>query len=230
MKSESAQRYAQAAGIFFIFSIIGGGFGEAYIPATYFVSNDPAATAANLRSSEWFFRLGFASYLVEAASDIALSLIFYVLLRPINKNLALMSAFFGLVSTAVFASSQLFSFATLHFVSDAQYLNAFSPKQINALMQLSIKYYGIGSGVFMVFYGIAAALRGYLIFHSKFLPKFMGVFMLIAGLSFITRNFLLVLIPSYASQLFLFPMFITVVTFSAWLLIKGIDLHKWQDK
>lgn len=228
MTGELVQSYARAAGVLFLISIIAGGFGEAYIPSVFFVSGDSVATATNLRTSELIFRVGFASYLIEAVCDIALLLILYVLLSPVNRNLALMSAFFGLVATAVFAASQLFSFAALHFVSDAQYLSAFPPEQLNTLMLLSVKYSQLGGGIFMVFYGVATALRGYLIFCSGFLPRFLGVLLLVAGLSFIIRNFLFVLIPEYASNFFLIPMFIAVVTFAAWLLIKGIDVKKWQ--
>lgn len=229
MNNESIQYYAKMTGVLLLISIIAGAFGEAYIPSIFFIADDPAATASNLQNSELLFRAGFAGYLVEAICDVALSLLLYVLLKPVNKNLALMSAFFGLVSTSVFASSQLFSFAALYFVNDSQFLNTFTQHQLNALMLLSVKYAGLGGGVFMVFYGVATGLRGYLIFRSGFLPEFIGVLLIIAGMCFIVRSFLLVLIPDYASFLFLLPMIIAIITFTFWLLIKGVDINKWQD-
>jgi len=86
-----------------LLSFVAGGFGEAYVPSQLIVSADAAATAANIKGFGSLFRWGFAAYLVEATCDIGLSLIFYVLLRPVRKDIALLAAFFGLVGTAVFA-------------------------------------------------------------------------------------------------------------------------------
>jgi hypothetical protein len=70
------------------------------------VSSDAAATAQNFKDFEFLFRMGFVGYLIEAVCDIALSLILYVLLRPVRKDIALLASFFGLVGTAVFATSE----------------------------------------------------------------------------------------------------------------------------
>ncbi len=228
MNNESAQRYARIAGVLFLLSIIAGGFGEAYVPSKLIVSDDATATAENLRNSDLLFRAGFASYLVEAVSDIGLSLVLYVLLKPVHKNLALLAAFFGLVSTAVFACAELFHFAALLFIGNADYLRTFSADQLNTLMLLSLKFYGYGGGIFMVFYGVASVLRGYLIFRSGYLPKFLGALLLLAGLGFIIKNFLLVLAPRYASDFFLLPMLLAVVSLAAWLLVRGVDVAKLQ--
>ena len=228
MNNESVQRYARMAGVLFLTSIIAGGFGEAYVPSKLIVSGDAAATAANLRASDLLFRASFASYLVEAVCDIALSLVLYVLLRPVHRNLALLAAFFGLVSTAVFACAELFYFAALLFIGDADYLRTFSPDQLNTLMLLSLKFYGYGGGIFMVFYGVASVLRGSLMFRSGYLPRFLGALLLLAGLCFITKNILLVLAPRYASDVFLLPMFLALASLAVWLLVRGVDVAKWQ--
>lgn len=228
MKDRSIQGYARAAGALLLISMVAGGFGEAYVPLTLFVADDPMATAVNLQNNEWLFRAGFASYLVEAVCDVALSLILYLLLKPVNRDIAMLSAFFGLVSTAIFASSQLFSFAALNFVVGGPHLDSFSQSQLNTLMLLSIEYSGLGAGVFMVFYGVASVLRGWLIVRSGFLPGVLGVFLFIAGLSFILRSFLVVLIPQYASNLFLLPMFVAVAALTAWLLIRGVNVDRWE--
>jgi len=69
-----------------LLSLIAGGFGEAYVPSKLIVPSDATATAQNIKAFESLFRMGFAAYLVEAMCDIALSLIFYVLLRPVRKD------------------------------------------------------------------------------------------------------------------------------------------------
>ena len=106
MSGASAQTYARIAGVLFLISIVAGGFGEFYVPSTLIVSADATATANNIRASEWLFRLGFAGYLVEALCDIGLTLVLYVLLRRVHEELALLAAFFRLVSTAVFAAAE----------------------------------------------------------------------------------------------------------------------------
>jgi hypothetical protein len=229
-RAASVQTYARIAGVLFLLSIVAGGFGEVYVPSKIIVSADATATAKNINAFDWLFRLGFAVYLVEAVCDIALTLILYVLLRPVRKDLALLAAFFGLVSTALFGVAELFYFAASLILGGAGYLKTFSPDQLNTLALLSLKLYAYGGGIFMVFYGVAAVLRGYLIYRSGYLPKVLGMLLVLAGLGFVARNFALVLAPAYASDGFLLPMFLAAVSLTAWLLMKGVDVTKWEAK
>jgi Domain of unknown function (DUF4386) len=175
------QTYAKVAAILIPVSFVGGGFGEAYVPAKLIVPTDAAATVANLRSSEALFRWGFAAYLLEACCDITLALVFYVLVRPVHKYLALLPAFFGLVATASFAGSELFYFAPMLILKGSGYLKSFSQDQLNSLALLSLNLFGLGAVLFTVFYGVLWVLRDYLIFRSGYLPKFLGILMTIAG-------------------------------------------------
>lgn len=228
MSAKSAQVYAKATGTLLLVSIVAGAFGEFYAPNQLIVSGDATATAQNIISSRSLFRLGFASYLVEALCDVALSLCFYVLLKPVHKALALLAAFFGLVSTAVFACAELFYFAASVILDSADYLKTFSQDQVNGLAMLSVRLYGSGAGIFMAFYGLAAILRGILIFRSRYLPRFLGVLLLLGGAGFVVRNFVLLLAPRHASDWLLLPTPIAMLTLTLWLLIKGIDVAKWR--
>src|SRR3954467_6384033 len=100
------QRYARVAGVAMLLSIVFGALGEAYIPGRIIVRGEAAATAANIVAHPVLFRMGFATYLVEGICDVALSVIFYILLRPVDRNLALISAFFGMASMITFASAE----------------------------------------------------------------------------------------------------------------------------
>lgn len=222
------QTYARIAGGLFLVSMVAGFFGELYAPSHIIVSGDAAATARNVAASSALFRAGFAAYLVEAVCDISLSLVMYELLKPVRKDLALLAAFFGLVSTAVFAGAELFYFGASLIVGGAGYLKSFSADQLSSLGLLSLKMYALGGGIFMVFYGVATLIRGYLIYRSGFLPRALGALMALAGVGFIASNFLLVLAPAYASDFLLLPMFLTVVSVGGWLLIKGVDVSKWE--
>src|SRR5229473_5355642 len=132
------QRYARIAGVLFLFSLVAGGFGEAYVPSKLIVSGDAAATVANLRNFDFLYRLGFAAFLIESLCDIALALILYALLKPVNKYLSLLAAFFGLIGTALFAFAELFYFAPLLIMRGTDYLKPFAPDQLNSLILLSM--------------------------------------------------------------------------------------------
>ena len=88
VRAASVQTYARIAGVLFLLSLVAGGFGELYVPSKLIASGDATATANNINASGLLFRMGFASHLVEAVCDIALSLILYALLRPVHKDLA----------------------------------------------------------------------------------------------------------------------------------------------
>lgn len=222
------QTYARAAGVLLLLSLIAGGFGEAYVPAKLIVSSDATATAQNIKTFQSLFRMGFAGYLIEAVCDIALSLILYVLLRPVRKNIALLAAFFGLVGTAVFATSELFYLAPSLILGGGDYLKTFAPGQLDTLALLSFKLFTYGSAMFTVFYGVAWVLRGYLMFRSAYLPKFLGILMALGGLAFIVRNFLLTLAPSYAPSILLLLMLPGGLALPVWLLVKGVNVRIWE--
>jgi len=227
-RTASVQSYARIAGVLFLLSFVAGGFGEAYVPSKLIMSADASATAQNIRAFDSLFRMGFASYLVEAVCDVALSLILYVLLRPVRKDLALLTSFFGLVGTAVFAVSEFFYLAPSLILGGAGYLKTFAPDQLNTLALLSLKLFTYGGVMFTVFYGVAWVLRGYLIFRSGYLPKFLGVLMTLGGLAFIARNFLLALAPAYAPGSLLLLMLPGGLALPLWLLFRGVDVRKWE--
>jgi hypothetical protein len=226
----NVQKYARIAGVLFLFSLVAGGFGEAYVPSKLIVSGDAAATVANLRNFDFMYRLGFAAFLIESLCDIALALILYALLNPVSKELSLMAAFFGLIGTALFAFAELFYFAPLVIMRGAGYLQTFSPDQLNSLVLLSLKFYGFGGMIFTAYYGMGWIVRAYLMFHSGYLPKFLAVLMAVGGIGFVVRNFLMILAPAYASDVLLMLMFPGGLILTVWLLWKGVDVAKWNAK
>jgi Domain of unknown function (DUF4386) len=220
----SLRTCARIAGVLLLLSAIGGGLGEAYIPMKLIVAGNAAATASNIRAADSLFRFGFAAYLVEGLCDVALAWIFYLLLRPVREDLALLAAFFGLVSTATFAVCELFYLAVSLVLKDAAYLQSFTPDQRNTLAVLLLKAYSLGGGAFMAFYGVASLIRAYLMFRSGYIPRFIGVILSIAGASFVVKTFTLVLAPAYSSDVLLLPMFLALVVMTVWFLVKGVDV------
>src|SRR5215472_16417782 len=104
------QTYARLAGVLFFISLVAGGFGEAYVPSTLIVAGNATATAHNIIASDLLFRLSFLGWLIEAICDVALALVFYVLLRAVHEHIALGAVFFRLMATAIFAVAELFYF------------------------------------------------------------------------------------------------------------------------
>ncbi len=226
----NVQRYARIAGVLFLVSLVAGGFGEAYVPSKLIVSGDPTATAANIRNFEFLYRLGFASFLIESLCDTTLVLILYALLKPVSRELSLLAAFLGLMGTALFAFAELFYFAPTLILGGPGYLQTFSSDQLNALVLLSLKFYGYAGMIFTAYYGMGWIVRAYLIFQSDYLPKFLGALMAIGGLGFVVRNFLLILAPAYASTVLLELMFPGGLILAVWLLLKGVDVPKWKAR
>jgi hypothetical protein len=213
----SLRPYATVAGVVLLVSMVAGAFGELYVPSALGSAHDVVA-------HEPLFRAGFAAYLVEAVCDVALTLLFYVLLRPVHANLALMAAFFRIVSTATFAAAELFYFAALLFSGRAPYLSTFSAAQLESLTRLSLQLYADGGTLFMVFYGTAAVIIGYLMYRSGYFPKFLGALLAIGGLGFIVKNFAFVLAPSYAFVWLPLPMMLAMLALGLWLIIRGVGV------
>jgi hypothetical protein len=226
----SVQSYARAAGFMFLISFVAGAFGEFYVPTKLIVAGNAAATVTNILDHKILFRLGFTGYLLEAVCDVGLALVLYVLLKPVDRNLALLSAFFGLVSTALFAVCEMFFFCALFLVKNPVFAQSFTKGQLDALFYFLVRVYAAGAGLFMVFYGSASLIRGYLIYRSGYLPRFIGVLSALVGVVFVVKNFTLVLAPAYSSDLLLIPAPITVLVLSVWFLSKGVDVVKWNER
>jgi hypothetical protein len=226
----NVQRYARIAGVLFLVSLVAGGFGEAYVPSKLIVAGDAAATVANIKNFDFMYRLGFAAFLIESLCDITLVVIFYVLLKPVNRTLSLLAACVGLVGTTLFAVAELFYFAPLLITGGADYLKTFAPDQLNSLVLLSMKFYGYAGMIFTAYYGMSWIGRAYLIWNSVYLPKFLGVLMAIGGIGFVVRNFAMILVPAYASDVLLMLIFLGGLAMTGWLLLKGVDVAKWNAR
>jgi hypothetical protein len=227
MNADQARRLAAVAGVLVMISIFAGGFAEVYVPGKLLVTSDPAATARNVAASPHLFRLSFLVYLVEAVCDVTLVLIFYVLLRPVNSTLSLLAAFFGIVSTSTFATAELFYFMASVPILNVDVQKHLTVDQSSLFVYSALTLYGYGGTIFMVFYGIATALRGYLFCRSAYFPWWLGALVLIAGTGFIVKNVVAIALPQYDSDLLLAPMFAAMITLTVWLLLKGIVRQRW---
>ena len=227
-RANNIQGYARLAGVLGVLTLIAGGFGEAYVPSAILVSGDPAATVRNVVASESLFRWGFAGYLVEALCDAGLTMAFWVLIRPVHRNLAMGMVVFRIISTCGFAAAMMLWWGALPTMKAAAQLGELPADHIPALAYTLLKVSGFGQALFSMFYGVANVIFGALIYRSGYLPRLFGVGFVIMGIAFTLRTFLLVLAPSYASPLLLATAGIVFLPFIVWLLVKGVNVEKFH--
>jgi uncharacterized protein DUF4386 len=215
-------RYSRVAGVAMLLSIVFGLLGEMILPDKIVVRGNVAATAANVVGHPVLFRLTFAAYLVEGFCDIALCVFFYILLRPVDRRLALLSAFFGIASMITYAVAQSSFFAASIVLGDSPGMDAFTSDQRSALAYLAIRISGAIASLFLCLYGTATMIRGYLIARSTYIPKLLGVLFIVGGAGFFLRSATYLLAPQYSSPVLLLPMALAGIPTMAWLLIRGI--------
>lgn len=229
----SPKLYARIAGVLYLYIILAGIFVELFVRGKLVVSGDAAATATNIMAHEARWRIAFSAEVLWLACAVALTMIFYVLMRVVNRNIALMGAFFALMSIAVEAMSTLFHFAPLLVLGRADYLKVFDSQQLQALAMLSVGLFEHGFGISLVFFGFEELFRGYLMFRSGFFPRFLGVLVVISGLSYLTNSVALFLSPTLAGMIF--PIFVPLagipeMILTLWLLVVGLSVAKWNEK
>jgi len=227
----SPQIYARIGGVIYLVLILSGMFAVIFVRDKLIVSGDVTATANNIMAAPLRWRMGIAADLIMHVCDVPLMLIFYVLLRPVNRNLALLAVLFNLVQTAVLVANKLNLVAAFFLLGGADYLQAFEPHQLQALSYLSLKLHDFGFGVGLIFFGCECLVVGYLIFRSGYLPKTIGVLMQLAGLCYLTNSFALILAPKVAAVLFpaiMVPAFIGELSLCLWLIVKGVNVSQWE--
>ncbi|MGH8758215.1 MAG: DUF4386 domain-containing protein [Burkholderiales bacterium] len=226
-----AQLVARVGGVLYLVIIVLGALGEAVVRGSIVVPGDAAATAANLRSLEWLWRLGVAGEVVLLACAIALALILYVLLRPVSRNLALLAVFFNLVCIAIEGVAAVSLATALHPMANTAYVTAFTPEQLNVIAMLAIKSHTVGFGIALIFFGVECVILGSLIYRSGYMPRPIGVLMQIAGACYVINSFAALLSPPLASLLFpaiLLPALIAELSLALWLLIRGVRTEEWE--
>jgi hypothetical protein len=178
----SPRSLAKIAGFLYLVIIVGGLFAPFAIAPSGMVMGDAALpTAAKILASKRLFVLGGAAQLLVYACDIGVALIFYELLKPVGRSVALLATFFRLTFVAIAGANMLNHFAPLIFLSGADYLHSFAPDQLQSLALSFLRLRTFGFDIALVFFGLHWLLAGYLIFKSTFLPRILGVALAIGG-------------------------------------------------
>jgi hypothetical protein len=229
----SPQAYARIGGALYLIIIVLGAFAEGFVSNKLVAPGDIAATAHNIMGAPMLWKLSVAGDLIVVLCAVPLLWIEYLLLRPVSKQLIVLGVMFNLVSLAVESISKLFLLAISPTLGNAQYLKAFGPEQLQVLANLAFESHDIAFNIALIFFGLTCLVNGHLIFKSGYLPKFIGVLMQIAGLSYLIACFAALFAPTLSDQLtpaILIPPLIGESSFCLWLLIKGVNLAKWRER
>lgn len=221
----SPQSLARAAGLLYLLVIVAGLIAQMFISGRLVVPGNAAATAGNILAQADLFRLGFTLYLIEMAAQVAQFSLFYLLLKPVNRSVALLALALGLVGCTIKTLSRLFYVAPLLVLGDAGSLGGFSQAQLQALALLLLKVNDQAAGMALAFFGFSTLLNGGLIFTSGFLPRLLGLLSVLGGIGWLTF-----LYPPLGNQLFPYIAIFGVVGAAAqilWLLTKGVNAERW---
>src|SRR5438094_7107672 len=195
---ESQRKAAKVVGFSYLFALPPAIFAEFYVLGRLIVYNNAVDTARNIVAHERLFRLGTASNLTVFAIDIVLITSLYMVLKSVNRNLALLAAFWGLIETATLVVTLLNDLEVLRLLSGADYLRVFEPDRLQALARASMSAHGAGSGVGLVFAGLRSTLFCYLWFKSSYIPRALAAWGMFASLLMGVSAFSFIIFPDLA--------------------------------
>ena len=220
---------ARIAGVFYLIIIVSGIYAQFFVRQALLVPGDAAATANNIVTSETLFRLGITADMAMILSDVALGIIFYVLLKAVNPGLSLMAAFFRLAQAAVLAVNLLNLFFVTQLLSGADYLTAMSTAELHSWALFFLNAHATGYAVGLLFFAMNCLVFGYLVYQSGYFPRLLGILLIFAGFGYTADTLARTLLVDYANYENLFgiivfaPAVLGEVAMTLWLLIKGIN-------
>ncbi len=223
------KKNARMAGLLYLVYILISMFADVFGRSKLIVLGDAATTAGNILASAGQFRTGFVADLVAAVLFLLTAWALYVLLKPVNKNLALLFLLLNLGGVAVWCVSDLFLIASQLLVNGADYLKVFQADQLQALAMSSLYIYKYGFlGIAQLFFGAWLFPLGYLVFKSGFLPRFLGVILMVHCVVWLMSALQFFLFPGLIGITFVgitylsYPLgFISEFGLTLWLLIMG---------
>ncbi len=217
--SNPNRNLARVAGFLYLIMIVCG-MAAQLIRGGLIVHGNGVATASNIMASEALFRVAFIGDLAMATSYLLFAWALYVLLKPVNKNIALLFVLLTTTSAAVLSLNMLNQFAILILLNDASYLTAFGAAQLNAMVMLFADLHYYGYYIAQISFGLWLVPLGYLVLRSGFLPRILGIFLIIAALGHLFGFFSAFLLPGF--EAFADLPALLEIPFGLWLLVKGV--------
>ena len=223
------KKTARTAGFLYMLLIPLGVFGMLYVPNTLFVPGNVAATVSNIMANQTLFRSSIVIALLTQVVQIFVVLYLYKVLKPVNKNHAVLMVVFILVAVPIAMLNELNQFAVLLLLNGPDYLTVFSSDQIQALVALFLDLRHTGIFIAQIFWGLWLFPMGYLVLKSGFLPKIIGAFLIVACFGYLADSFIFFFVPDFGITFTGFT-FIGEVLITFWLLIKGVNVEEWEKR
>jgi len=226
----SNKKTARIAGLIWLLMFIFGPVAQ-IIRSRLFIAGDMGATAHNIMTNEFLFRLGFVSDLMMMVSFLLLPLVLYKLLSSVDKNLAILMVIFVMVSVPMNMLNLLNEFTALQLLSGSSYLGIFDAVELQAQAMLHYDLYLHGYEIANVFFALWLVPLGLLVYKSNFLPRFLGVLLVIGGISLFIEVLIYFLLPGYAmiNNMLLIPQTLAEFVFLFWVLIRGINESRVKE-
>lgn len=225
---------ARVAGLGLLLMAIIAFIANFFVLENLIIPGDAVTTANNIIANESSFRGGIIGFIIVIILDVLVAWALYIFLKPINKNLALLAAWFRLVFAAIFGVALYHLLYALQLLSGADYLKVFETDQLHAQVMLSIDAFKIGWLVGLVFFGLHLLVIGYLVFKSGFIPRILGILLIIAGFGYLIDSFAHFLLSNYDDYKEMFLMIVAIpgiigeMSLMLWLLIKGVKVQPKQ--
>jgi hypothetical protein len=225
---ESQRKAARVAGILYLFTILTANLTEFYVRHPLIVPGDALQTARNIAAHEQLFRIGIAGDLLMLAANVMLVLALYIVLKPVSRNLALLAMFWRLVECSIAAATVGIDFAAVLSLSGANSLPALNAEHMPALVRLLMSLDAGGNRAAALFFGLGSAVFCYLWFKSRYIPRLLAAWGILASLvpTFIPLSTIVFVsladVPLRRARSGI-PIVIFEVIVGLWLLIKGID-------
>lgn len=219
---------ARIAGAAYLIIIMAGIFAEVFVRSNLIEPGDASATAANVLASEGLFRTGFFADSIMLLSDVAVAVLFYLLLRPVSQVLALLAAAFRLTQAAVLGLNLLNYHTALLILTDSGYRTAFNTDQLNVLALQSLEAHAYGYDLGLLFFALSTLVMGYLVALSGYFPRILGIGLAAAGLVYLIGSYVRFLAPDVASYIepaYVVPL-VAELSFCLYLLIRGVRVQE----
>jgi hypothetical protein len=224
---------ARLAGGLYLLSGVFAGF-YLYVASKLLVRGDPTATAARVLESEGLFRVALGADLVGISLVIASVLVLSRLFEPVSRDLTLQMVAFILMGSAIQALNSIVDLVGLSFMKGGTALASLTPFQSQAIGYTFLRAHGITYNVALVFFGIYTLVVAALVLRSRFLPRVLGLLMVLDGLGYLTAGLAVIVAPALALRLYPFvPMgtaFLCELPFMLWLIVRGVDEARWREQ
>jgi hypothetical protein len=216
---------AKVAGCIYLIAMATSMFAELYLRGSLIVPRDAVQTALNIAASERFFRISSVIHLLTFATDAMLAVALYTILKPINRSVALLAAFWRLADCAILSVAVLNDFAALRFLADTEYLRAFNTAQLQVLARVFLSIGAAGYQLGFIFLGLGSTVFSYLWLKSRYIPRPLAAWGIFASLVLALGTVAILIFPTLGviGLSYMAPMFFYEVGLGLWLLVKGLS-------